>query len=103
MSPRAACRLEALGFEQVYDYVLGIADWNAAGIPIEGDAPNSKRSQEYRSSYRETRQALVVASSFSQRSEIPSCGSRRPPRNPTTGVEPWPVAHDSTEPRAVVP
>ncbi len=46
MSPRAACRLEALGFEQVYDYVLGIADWKAAGIPIEGDAPNSQRSQE---------------------------------------------------------
>ena len=39
MSPRAACRLEALGFEQVYDYVLGIADWKAAGLPIEGDAP----------------------------------------------------------------
>ncbi len=39
MSPRAACRLEALGFEQVYDYILGIADWRAAGLPTEGDAP----------------------------------------------------------------
>ncbi len=37
MSPRAACRLEALGFEQVYDYTLGIADWKAAGLPIEGE------------------------------------------------------------------
>ncbi len=36
MSPRAACRLDALGFEQVYDYTLGIADWKAAGEPIEG-------------------------------------------------------------------
>lgn len=36
MSPRAACRLEALGFEEVYDYTLGIADWKAAGLPIEG-------------------------------------------------------------------
>ena len=39
MSPRAACRLEALGFEQVYDYILGIADWRAAGLPTDGDAP----------------------------------------------------------------
>lgn len=37
MSPRAACRLEALDFEEVYDYVLGIADWKAAGLPVEGE------------------------------------------------------------------
>jgi len=37
MSPRAACRLEALGFQRVYDYTLGIADWKAAGLPVEGD------------------------------------------------------------------
>ena len=36
MSPRAACRLDALGFEKVHDYTLGIADWKAAGEPIEG-------------------------------------------------------------------
>jgi hypothetical protein len=36
MSPRAACRLEALGFERVFDYVEGIADWKAAGLPTEG-------------------------------------------------------------------
>ena len=36
MSPRAACRLEALGFTQVYDYVDGIADWKAASLPVEG-------------------------------------------------------------------
>lgn len=40
MSPRAACRLEALGFERVYDYVAGIADWKAAGLPVEGSAPD---------------------------------------------------------------
>lgn len=39
MSPRAACRLEALGFEKVYDYELGIADWKAAGLPVGGDGP----------------------------------------------------------------
>ncbi len=37
MSPRAACRLEQLGFEQVYDYTAGIAEWKAAGLPVDGD------------------------------------------------------------------
>lgn len=36
MSPRAALRLETLGFEQVYDYVPGKADWLAHGLPSEG-------------------------------------------------------------------
>ncbi len=36
MSPRAACRLETLGFEQVYDYVPGKSDWLARGLPTEG-------------------------------------------------------------------
>lgn len=36
MSPRAACRLEALGFATVFDYTGGKADWLAAGLPTEG-------------------------------------------------------------------
>ncbi len=36
MSPRAAWRLETLGFTRVYDYVGGKAEWFAAGLPIEG-------------------------------------------------------------------
>src|SRR6266511_1950019 len=36
MSPRAAARLESIGFEQVYDYVAGKADWGSAGLPLEG-------------------------------------------------------------------
>ena len=36
MSPRAAWRLESLGFENVYDYVPGKADWFAAGLPRAG-------------------------------------------------------------------
>jgi predicted transcriptional regulator len=36
MSPRAAWRLEGLGFEKVYDYVPGKADWFASGLPTEG-------------------------------------------------------------------
>ncbi len=38
MSPRAACRLEAFGFTQVYDYTAGIADWKAAGLAVDGSA-----------------------------------------------------------------
>jgi hypothetical protein len=37
MSPRAACRLATLGFEEVYDYVPGKADWLAHGLPAEGE------------------------------------------------------------------
>ncbi len=36
MSPRAAARLEAIGFEDVYDYTAGKADWGASGLPLEG-------------------------------------------------------------------
>ncbi len=38
MSPRAACRLERIGFERVYDYVNGIADWKGAGLALEGES-----------------------------------------------------------------
>ncbi len=36
MSPRAAARLETLGFTKVYDYVAGKTDWLAAALPTEG-------------------------------------------------------------------
>jgi hypothetical protein len=36
MSPRAASRLETLGYGPVYDYVGGKADWGSAGLPLEG-------------------------------------------------------------------
>jgi CBS domain-containing protein len=36
MSPRAAARLESIGFEQVYDYVAGKTDWGSRGLPLEG-------------------------------------------------------------------
>ena len=44
MSPRAASRLESIGFEQVYDYVAGKADWGSAGIPLEGVAGSAPRA-----------------------------------------------------------
>jgi Mg/Co/Ni transporter MgtE len=40
MSPRAAWRLEELGFS-AYDYVAGKADWTAAGLPTEGQRGRS--------------------------------------------------------------
>lgn len=41
MSPRAAWRLDALGFGEVYDYIAGKADWGAAGLPLEGRAASA--------------------------------------------------------------
>ena len=47
MSPRAAWRLESIGFEQVYDYEAGKADWGSAGLPLQGENPSDKRVGEY--------------------------------------------------------
>lgn len=44
MSPRAASRLEALGFEQVYDYAAGKADWGSGGLPLEGTNGSETRA-----------------------------------------------------------
>jgi CBS domain-containing protein len=37
MAPRAAARLETLGFTDVYEYKAGKLDWMAAGLPTEGE------------------------------------------------------------------
>ena len=44
MSPRAAWRLETLGFARVYDYVAGKKDWSAAGLPLEGETASMPRA-----------------------------------------------------------
>lgn len=36
MSPRAAWRLESLGFDEVYDYGPSKMDWIGAGLPFDG-------------------------------------------------------------------
>jgi Mg/Co/Ni transporter MgtE len=46
MSPRAAWRLESLGFREVYDYVAGKLDWMAAGLPTEGTNAGKPRAGE---------------------------------------------------------
>src|SRR5438309_9820811 len=43
MSPRAAWRLETLGFGEVYDYAPGKADWAATGRPTEGELASVPR------------------------------------------------------------
>jgi CBS domain-containing protein len=47
MSPRAAARLESLGFEQVYDYVAGKADWGSFGFDLEGAGGSETRVGAY--------------------------------------------------------
>ncbi len=44
MSPRAAWRLESLGFGEVYDYTVGKLDWLAAGLPTEGTNAQKPRA-----------------------------------------------------------
>jgi CBS domain-containing protein len=44
MSPRAAWRLESLGFDPVYDYVAGKLDWLSAGMPVEGSSVRLARA-----------------------------------------------------------
>jgi CBS domain-containing protein len=47
MSPRAACRLDTLGFEHVYDYLTGKFDWFARGLPREGERAAEPRAIEF--------------------------------------------------------
>jgi CBS domain-containing protein len=56
MSPRAAWRLESLGFAEVYDYAAGKADWLAWGLPREG------------------RMAQVPTVGEVARRDVPTCG-----------------------------
>jgi len=44
MSPRAAWRLESLGFREVYDYVTGKQNWLSAGLPTEGRIAGQPRA-----------------------------------------------------------
>lgn len=56
MSPRAAWRLETLGFGEVSDYVAGEADWFASGLPGEG------------------RDAAIPRAGDVARRDVPTCG-----------------------------
>jgi CBS domain-containing protein len=43
LSPRAASRLESLGFPRVFDYVAGKADWGSYGLLLDGQADSRTR------------------------------------------------------------
>jgi CBS domain-containing protein len=47
MSPRAACRLDTLGFEHVYDYMPGKVDWLARGLSREGEKATEPRAVDF--------------------------------------------------------
>jgi hypothetical protein len=47
MSPRAACRLDTLGFAHVFDYMPGKVDWLARGLPREGEKAAEPRAVDY--------------------------------------------------------
>jgi rhodanese-related sulfurtransferase len=47
MSPRAAARLDSLGFEQVYDYAPSKVDYLARGLPREGELANEPRASDH--------------------------------------------------------
>jgi CBS domain-containing protein len=70
LSPRAACRLDALGFAEVYDYVAGKADWLARGLPREGEKAGEPRAID-----------LVVE-------DVVTCGLDEPVRAVLTRVAP---------------
>jgi hypothetical protein len=46
MSPRAAWRLQTLGFTDVYEYSAGKSDWGAYGLPVEGKVTAFARIKE---------------------------------------------------------
>jgi CBS domain-containing protein len=58
MAPRAAARLETMGFSEVYEYKAGKADWMAAGLPTEGTNTAHQRAGE------------------AARKDVPVCGLR---------------------------
>jgi rhodanese-related sulfurtransferase len=47
VSARAAWRLESMGFQEVYRYTAGKADWLAAGWETEGTASKPPRLKQY--------------------------------------------------------
>jgi predicted transcriptional regulator len=44
MAPRAAARLETLGFQDIHEFKAGKLDWLAAGLPTEGNNSSSPRA-----------------------------------------------------------
>jgi CBS domain-containing protein len=75
MSPRAACRLEMMGFEQVYDYAAGKSDWTAAGLPTEGEYASVPRPGRVADPNTPTCPPQDVVSQVAGRSDVAAFGS----------------------------
>lgn len=46
LSARAACRMESVGFQEVYRYTAGKGDWRAAGWETEGAEAKKTRTKQ---------------------------------------------------------
>ena len=71
MSPRAAWRLESLGFTDVYEYAAGKADWGAYGLPLEGEITKVARIRDL------------------ARTDVPTCGLDDTVATAHDRAEPW--------------
>src|SRR5439155_1444970 len=107
MSPRAAWRLETLGFMAVYEYAAGKADWGAYGLPLEGTVTNvstiqqSARLPRYpsadhasacakgRSARRRAGQGAKPGPTSGHENRFPSAVTQRPPTYPTSPGPNW--------------
>lgn len=67
MSPRAAGRLERLGFPRVFDYGPGKVDWMAAGLPTERADESDRRAVD------------------AAETDVPTCGPSTPVNDLPTG------------------
>ena len=71
MSPRAAWRLESLGFTDVYEYAAGKSDWGAYGLPLEGEVTKMARVKDL------------------ARPDVPTCGLDDTVATARERAEPW--------------
>lgn len=97
MSPRAASGLASTGFERVYDYVAGKADWSSTGLPLEGQtgatrapAPTCARTFPPAAS---TTACKPLASSSRRAAGTPASSSTRP----ASSSAGWGVARSEAE------
>ncbi len=111
MSPRAAWRLERLGFGHVYDYVAGKVDWMAAGLPtvrantterraIDGvdDAPPSCAPDTPVRDLTKGRSIIVLNASGIVLGRVPASRPGGPERTAEEVMQPGPTTVRANEP-----
>src|ERR687892_109584 len=82
MSPRAASRLESIGFEDVYEYVAGKADWGAPDCRSRART-GARRAREPISGRMFRPAARAIASKQSANSSMRAAGT--PASSSTSG------------------